>query len=209
MTLQFALCNLHFAVVIRLSKRNSSMQNAKCKLKNAKSPSNRLGFCTQNVKGSKFDFCTLQSPFCNYHKAINAQWLNAECKMQIEKCKIEAIHQNGYQSSQDNFAICTLQFSFCNYHKAIFHLRRLREYKTLYEGLIKIPKGKTMTYSELATRSGVKYTEVLITLMRNPFQVLIPCHRLLTQKGTLMGFYPLGKEVKKRLLEIEGIRCDG
>ena len=81
--------------------------------------------------------------------------------------------------------------------------------RKVYEELIKIPKGKTMTYSGLATRSGVKYTEVLITLMRNPFQVLIPCHRSLTQKGTLMGFYPLGKEVKKRLLEIEGIRCDG
>ncbi len=81
--------------------------------------------------------------------------------------------------------------------------------REVYEVLIKIPKGKTMTYSELAIQSGVKYAEVLITLMRNPFQVLIPCHRLLTKKGTLMGFYPLGKEVKKRLLEIEGIRCDG
>jgi len=69
--------------------------------------------------------------------------------------------------------------------------------KKVYEVLTKIPKGKTMTYSELANKLGVKYTEVLITLMRNPFQVLIPCHRLLTKKKTLMGFYPLGKEVKK------------
>jgi len=44
MTLQFALCNLHFAIAVRLScpsgiqyvRRNGSMQNTECKLKNAK-----------------------------------------------------------------------------------------------------------------------------------------------------------------------------
>ena len=41
--------------------------------------------------------------------------------------------------------------------------------------------------------------------MRNSLRVLIPCHRLLTRRGTLMGFYPLGKEVKKRLLKMEGV----
>ncbi|MGQ4833914.1 MAG: MGMT family protein [Candidatus Asgardarchaeia archaeon] len=40
--------------------------------------------------------------------------------------------------------------------------------------------------------------------MRNPFQIQIPCHRLLTNKGSLFGFYPPGKEVKRKLLEIEG-----
>ena len=44
-----------------------------------------------------------------------------------------------------------------------------------------------------------------MALMRNPLQVLIPCHRLLTKKGTLMGFYPLDKDVKRRLLELEGV----
>lgn len=75
--------------------------------------------------------------------------------------------------------------------------------RLVYENIIKIPKGSTMTYAQIAKISGIKYTELLITLMRNPFQVLIPCHRLLTNKGSLMGFYPLGKEVKRRLLEVE------
>jgi len=78
--------------------------------------------------------------------------------------------------------------------------------RKVYEELIKIPKGSTITYSELSKLSKVKYPEVLTTLMRNPFQILIPCHRLLTKKKTLMGFYPLGKEVKKKLLEIEEIK---
>ncbi len=79
-------------------------------------------------------------------------------------------------------------------------------HKRVYEKLLEVPKGETITYSELARASGVKYQEVLAALMRNPFQVLVPCHRLLTRKRTLMGFYPLGKDVKRRLLEVEGVR---
>ena len=76
--------------------------------------------------------------------------------------------------------------------------------KIVYESITKIPKGKTATYAQVAKMSGVRFTEMLITLMRNPFQVLVPCHRLLTNKGTLFGFHPLGVEVKRELLEIEG-----
>ncbi|MDK2383537.1 MAG: methylated-DNA--[protein]-cysteine S-methyltransferase [Candidatus Korarchaeota archaeon] len=81
---------------------------------------------------------------------------------------------------------------------------RMRE---VYEELLKLRCGETMTYSELSRRTGVRYVDMLKTLMRNPFQVLIPCHRLLTKKGTLMGFYPLGVEVKRRLLELERRSC--
>jgi len=77
--------------------------------------------------------------------------------------------------------------------------------RPVYENIMKIPKGKTATYAEIAKISAVKYTEMLKSLMRNPFQILIPCHRLLTNKGSLFGFYPLGKEVKRKLLEIEGV----
>ena len=76
--------------------------------------------------------------------------------------------------------------------------------RRVYERITEIPKGKVATYSDIAKMSGVKYVEMLVALMRNPFQILIPCHRLVTKKGTLMGFYPLGKEVKEALLKIEG-----
>jgi len=76
-------------------------------------------------------------------------------------------------------------------------------YREAYEEIARIPKGETRTYSEIARRAGIKYKDLLVALMRNPFQILIPCHRLVTKKGTLMGFYPLGKDVKRRLLEIE------
>jgi len=74
----------------------------------------------------------------------------------------------------------------------------------IYLKLLEVKRGETITYSELARRAGVRYTRILTALLRNPFQVLIPCHRLVTNKGTLMGFYPLGLKVKRRLLELEG-----
>jgi len=47
---------------------------------------------------------------------------------------------------------------------------------------------------------------IIIKKVRNPFQVLIPSHRLLTKSNSLKGFYPLGIEVKRKLLEIEGAK---
>ncbi|RLG66543.1 hypothetical protein DRN93_06140 [archaeon] len=44
--------------------------------------------------------------------------------------------------------------------------------KSVYEELLKIPRGSTMTYSQLAKSSRVKYHKVLTTLLRNPFQIL-------------------------------------
>ena len=78
------------------------------------------------------------------------------------------------------------------------------KHRAVYESLVRIPRGKTATYPEISRAAGVKFHEMLVALMRNPFQILIPCHRLITRKGTLMGFYPLGIQVKETLLRIEG-----
>ncbi len=78
--------------------------------------------------------------------------------------------------------------------------------RAVYEALLEVPRGGTLTYGELAKRAGLPYPRVLSDLLKNPFQVLVPRHRLVTKKGTLLGFYPLGLAVKRRLLELEGIR---
>ncbi len=81
--------------------------------------------------------------------------------------------------------------------------------RKVYEEITAIPRGQTRTYSQVAAKGGVNFPQLLITLLRNPFQILIPCHRLLTKRGGLMGFYPLGKEVKAMLLEREGAEWSG
>ncbi len=81
-------------------------------------------------------------------------------------------------------------------------------HREVYEALLRIPRGQVRTYGEVAKEIVVPFPTLLTALMRKPFQILIPCHRLITSKGTLMGFYPLGREVKGRLLCVErAIRC--
>lgn len=87
-----------------------------------------------------------------------------------------------------------------------FHFNISRyNFGNVYRNITDVCRGCLITYAELARRSNVRYVDVLRALMNNPYQVLIPCHRIITKKRTLMGFYPLGKEVKRGLLQIEGI----
>jgi methylated-DNA-[protein]-cysteine S-methyltransferase len=72
-----------------------------------------------------------------------------------------------------------------------------------------IPRGETVTYGEIAAKlklSGAVHA-VAQALARNPFVIIVPCHRVLEA-----GFYadrisPHGGVIsKRRLLSIEGAR---
>ncbi|MDH6576711.1 methylated-DNA--[protein]-cysteine S-methyltransferase [Kitasatospora sp. MAP5-34] len=82
--------------------------------------------------------------------------------------------------------------------------------------LAEVPYGATITYGELARRSGVfdELTEVGGVAARavgqmmgaNPLALLVPCHRVVAADG-LGGFGggPLGIETKRWLLTLEGV----
>lgn len=67
----------------------------------------------------------------------------------------------------------------------------------------KIPYGTTITYSELADRIGSSGGARAVgqALSKNPYPIMIPCHRVVARSG--IGGYSGGVELKKRLLEIE------
>ena len=69
-----------------------------------------------------------------------------------------------------------------------------------------IPKGSTRTYGELATDLGMSNGARAVGSANgaNPIAVLIPCHRVIASDGTLGG-YAYGVEMKRRLLEEEGV----
>ena len=70
-----------------------------------------------------------------------------------------------------------------------------------------IPPGQTLTYGEIATRLGDPNAARAVgeALGRNPFPIVVPCHRVLAAGGKLGGFSANGGVVTKlRLLEIEG-----
>lgn len=77
--------------------------------------------------------------------------------------------------------------------------------KSVWQALLKIPYGKTSSYKEIAQIIGKpKATQAVGTAVgKNPFLIIIPCHRIIRADGTLGGF-AYGKEIKKALLEIEG-----
>ena len=69
-----------------------------------------------------------------------------------------------------------------------------------------IPRGWVSTYGRIARHSGVKGGARAVgrALARNPFPIVIPCHRAIRSNGELGG-YQGGLEMKRALLEGEGI----
>jgi methylated-DNA-[protein]-cysteine S-methyltransferase len=66
------------------------------------------------------------------------------------------------------------------------------------------PYGTTVTYGELGRRAGVEDPrDVGVFMARNPFPLVIPCHRVVASDG--LGGFGGGIELKTRLLELEGV----
>jgi methylated-DNA-[protein]-cysteine S-methyltransferase len=78
--------------------------------------------------------------------------------------------------------------------------------KTVWEETYNIPFGKTLTYKELAIKSGCPNGARAVgnALGKNPVPIVIPCHRILAANNKIGGFTG-GTEIKKLLLQIENI----
>jgi methylated-DNA-[protein]-cysteine S-methyltransferase len=84
--------------------------------------------------------------------------------------------------------------------------------RRVYEIARAIPAGATLTYGEIAERLGDRLLarDVGEALGRNPFPIVVPCHRVLAAGGKTGGFSaPGGVRTKLRLLEIEGAQPGG
>ena len=71
----------------------------------------------------------------------------------------------------------------------------------------KIPIGEIRTYGDIARALGdVAYSQrVGQALGRNPFPIIVPCHRVVGAGGAMTGFSAAGGvEAKRRLLKLEG-----
>ena len=68
----------------------------------------------------------------------------------------------------------------------------------------KIPYGSTMSYKDIANniKSPRGHRAVANANARNPFPVIIPCHRVIKSNGEF-GKYGGGSILKKKLLEFE------
>ena len=79
--------------------------------------------------------------------------------------------------------------------------------RRVYEVARTVPPGETITYGEIAERIGERGAAQAVgqALGRNPFPIVVPCHRVLAAGGGLGGFSAHGGvATKRRLLAIEG-----
>ena len=83
-------------------------------------------------------------------------------------------------------------------------------HRRVYEMARTIPPGDTLSYGEIASRLGVPGSARAVgqALGRNPFPIVVPCHRVLAAGGKLGGFSANGGvSTKLRMLAIEGARA--
>jgi methylated-DNA-[protein]-cysteine S-methyltransferase len=73
-----------------------------------------------------------------------------------------------------------------------------------------IPRGRVAAYSALAAHVGRPRAARAVgtALARNPFPIIIPCHRTVRSDGSLGGFGG-GLDMKRALLDMEGVAFDG
>ncbi|MDB5495831.1 MAG: putative methylated-DNA-protein-cystein methyltransferase [Phenylobacterium sp.] len=77
----------------------------------------------------------------------------------------------------------------------------------VYEIARAIPPGETLTYGQIAERLGDKLLarDVGQALGKNPWPIVVPCHRVVAAGGKLGGFSARGGvNTKLKLLAIEG-----
>jgi methylated-DNA-[protein]-cysteine S-methyltransferase len=81
--------------------------------------------------------------------------------------------------------------------------------QAIYAVLRRIPAGATLSYGEIAARlgGGSDAREIGEAMGKNPFPIIVPCHRVVAAGGKPGGFSASGGVATKlRLLNIEGAR---
>jgi len=75
----------------------------------------------------------------------------------------------------------------------------------VYAVVKKIPKGKVMTYAQVAAKAGNKRAARAVgTLMAKNYDPKVPCHRVIRSDGTVGNYNRGGPKKKLALLQKEG-----
>ena len=78
--------------------------------------------------------------------------------------------------------------------------------REVWDQLLAIPAGSTMSYGEVAAAIGrpKAYRAVAQACRANPVAMVVPCHRVIGSDGSMTGYGgPSGVDRKRRLLENE------
>ncbi len=83
-------------------------------------------------------------------------------------------------------------------------------HKEVWLELLKIPYGKTVSYSYIAEQLGKPKSVRAVgqAAGANPIAIVVPCHRLIGKKGDLTGYF-YGLDIKRELLRLENPKSFG
>lgn len=88
-----------------------------------------------------------------------------------------------------------------------FAVHRNERFQNALITMLLIPRGRFTTYGELAKALGTSPRAAGSYAARNPFPLLVPCHRIV--RGDMrIGGYGYGPELKARFLMMEGVEVD-
>ncbi|MBI1827948.1 MAG: MGMT family protein [Thaumarchaeota archaeon] len=77
----------------------------------------------------------------------------------------------------------------------------------VYKKLLEVPPGMVTTYGELARAVGLTNGQRAIgrIMNKNPYPVIVPCHRVIKSTGKIGG-YAWGEKIKTNMLSKEGVK---
>lgn len=148
--------------------------------------------------------------------AIGVLWKDSPPKVQKVILKKQETHdswklsKNIHPSIKDLLDSITLflQGEKVNFNLNIVELNLCSDFqKRVLLAEYRIPRGSVSTYSRIANHIGKPRAARAVgnALANNPFPLVIPCHRAVRSDGSLGG-YQGGLDMKKQLLEMEGIK---
>lgn len=151
----------------------------------------------------KIEEIILSNPQKTSNEIANDKYPNAKLKKVPKKLKRIIKELNKYFNEKDaHFSI-----DYLNLDKLTDFQRKvlIAEFNT--------KKGTVNSYGQLAKsiNNPKAYRAVGSALSKNPFPIIIPCHRTVKSDRTIGGFGGIksGLESKKTLLELEGIMVEG
>ena len=125
----------------------------------------------------------------------------ALCKLTLlqDKCKTNCPPNDVFKLQLEKYFTSDL-----TEFKGKFHLKGTDFQLQVWKALLDIPYGKTQEYGELAKVIGHDKASRAVGAAagKNPIWIMVPCHRLIGQKGKLTG-YAGGLKLKQHLLDLE------
>ncbi len=128
--------------------------------------------------------------YCQDNQLIKIEFAADKIK---DSASHDALFANIIKQLQHYFANPDYQFDLN------FNIKGTEHQKKVWQALTKIPRGKAVTYGELAKRLKSSPRAIGGACRANPIPLIIPCHRVVAKKG-LGGF---AGDVSGRLIKIK------